>query len=330
MEEVNITLAPAGIIGIVMDYIHGKNDILTSELESVGYSPTVKESWEDAALFASGGPDFTTMSALEASQLAAERDQNLVTVGRIHPQYMGWMVDTGGAYDPEQTGSIQSSVDKIVEDDALVGVGAWNGGDIPTSTITMSEAFGYDFSEGQDSDFNVTTADYVAIPELINQGELAAGSTSPEHGAAKFLTGDQEDFTKLFWGADIAKERGLGSPQLNSVSTSAEFLENNEEAVDAFLSAFQEGVDWFFEDPVGIVTESDEYIEMLAQNNADQAEYVLDWGFNLEYDLETHMMYENIRLDDDFISQQEDFLSYANDIGFVPDGYQDGHSFQAI
>ncbi|SFR64309.1 hypothetical protein [Halogeometricum limi] len=327
-SEVNITLAPDGFLGIIMDHIHKDTDILSDAMSEVGYTANVQTSWEDSALFASGGPDFSTMSSLEAALLATEREMDLSVIGRISPQYMGWMVDTGGDYDPDETGSVQASIDAIVEDDALVGIGAWNGGHVPSDTIALQEVFGYEFSQ-EGGDFRVTTADYIAIPQLINDGKLAAGSTSPEHGGAKFLAGGKDEITELFWGTDVAKENGLGVPQLNSLITTQEFVEQHGDAAAAMQSALKEGVAWLFDDPKGIMTE-EAHIEQLGVNTAEEAEYIVDWGINLEYNLQTPMMFEDPSLTDSFIEADKTAIQQANDIGFVPDGWQDRITYTQV
>lgn len=328
-DEANIALAPDGILGIIFDYIDGETSILEDNMEEAGYDATIQESWEDAPLFASGGQDFSTMSSLEACQLANQREMEIAVFGRIHPMYMGWWVRTGSDYDPEVAGSVQDAVDAIVEDEALVGVGAWNGGDIPAEALTHQEVHGYEFSE--DGDFNVTTADYVAIPTLVEQGDLDVGSSSPEHGGARFMINDPPELTQLFNGVDYPREHGIGAPMLNSLITSQEYMDENQEAAEALLNSLQEGFDWYLDDPVNISTGSDEYIEMLGAQNAEEAEFIVRWGVNTEYDFETGMVFEDgIALTDSFIEEDRGFLESATEIGFLQDGWQDRVSFEAL
>lgn len=326
--DANLALAPDGMLGIVMDYVLNETDIMDSAMADAGYQLNVQESWEDAPLFAAGGQDFSTMSSLEACQLANQRDMDLVVFGRIHPMYMGWWVRTGSDYDPNEAGGVGAAIDRVVEDQALVGVGAWNGGDIPAEALSLQEVHGYEFSE--DGDFNVTTADYVAIPTLVEQGDLDVGSSSPEHGAARFLVNDPPELTPLFNGVDYPLENGLGAPQLNSLITSREYADENEGAMEALVSSLEEGFEWYKEDPIGITTGSDEYIEMLGAQNADEAEYIVRWGVLKEYDFETGMLFDTISLTDDFIEVDRGFLEQATDIGFLQDGWQDRVEFRTV
>lgn len=325
-DRVGIALAPDGILGIAMDHIYNQTSILEDAISDAGYEMEVDESWEDAAIFASGQADFSTMSSLEAAQLAGERDRNLAVFGRIHPQYMGWMVENGGEYDPEETGSVEESITKLVEDDALVGIGAWNGGHVPVDTVILDELYGYEFAE-EGGDFEVTTADYIAIPQLIVDGELAAGSTSPEHGGARFMVDDPPGLTELFWGADIAEENGFGLPMLNSLVTTQSFMDERQDAAEAFANALQEGISWFLDDPKGIVLDNQEYIEMMGVETAEEAEYIIDWGINLEYSTDQQMVYEEITMDSDAIEADKEFIDYSANIGFVPENWEDRVSY---
>ena len=327
-KQANLALAPDGLLGIVMDHISQDTDILDNAMEDAGYEMTIQESWEDAPLFASGGQHFSTISSLEAAQLANQRDMDLVVFGRIHPMYMGWYVRSGGDYDPAETGGVGASIDAIVEDQALVGVGAWNGGDIPTEALVLGEVHDYEFSE--EGDFNVTTADYVAIPTLVEQGDLDVGSSSPEHGAARFLVNDPPELTQLFNGVDYATENGLGAPQLNALVTSKEYAENNQPALEALVNSLEEGFNWFEEDPVGIATGDEEHIEQLGAQNAAEAEYIIRWGVNTEYDFETGMLYDSITLTDDYVDKDRSFLESATDIGFLEDGWQDKVEYRVL
>jgi hypothetical protein len=176
--DVNITLAPTGWQGIVMDHIHNETNILADAMPS-GYAPNVQKSWEGAALFASGGPDFSTMSAFEASRLGVERGIDLAAVGKLAPLFMGWWTLKGSEFDPANSGSVQSSIDMLANQNAQVGIGSWAGGDVPGYTTVLDSVYGYTFREGSDNDFNTVTADYNAVPQLMIEGQLEAGGTSP-------------------------------------------------------------------------------------------------------------------------------------------------------
>lgn len=327
-SQVNITLAPSGFQGIVMDHIVKDTNILQKHMQSEGYTPKVQESWEGAALFASGGPDFSTMSSLEAARLAGERNQQLAVNAKLAPQFMGWMYKIGSDYDPDNTGGTQASIDMIAKEGGKVGIGSWAGGHVPADSIALKEVYGRTFSE-QGGDFAVTTADYFAIPTLINDGDLATGSTSPIHGAARFLT-EEPKLDEFFWGADLLTENNIGVPQLNSWTCTQKFANNNPGAVKALVQAWHEGMTWFFKNPVEIVRGDSEHIEQLGVQNAKQAEYIVDWGINLNKDTDYPIVYKDIELTDEFIKKDRNFLNSAQELGYLPDNWSDRLEYRKV
>ena len=330
LTEVNITMAPEGFQAIVMDHIVKDTDILAKQMEEEGYKPNVQKSFEGAALFASGGPNFSTMSSLEATRLAAERDQELAINAKMAPMFMGWFVKNNGPYDPKKTGGVQASIDKLAQDKkANVGIGSWAGGDVPAEAIAMKEVYGHNFTQDK-NDFSVTTADYNAIPQLINKGTLAAGSSSPVHGGAPYLVTDPPKVTNLFYTAEALTKAGVGLPMLNNWTTRKKFAEENSGAVRALVQSWRTGMEWFFKNPMKIVTEDKEHLEQLGVENKRQAEYLVKWGITLELDNKYPFVYKDIAVDDKYIKQDKNFLSSAQEMGFVPDGWQDRLTYRKV
>lgn len=328
--KVNITMAPEGFQGIVMDHIVKDTDILANEMDKEGYTANVQKSFEGAALFASGGPDFSTMSSLEATRLATQRDMNLAVNAKLAPMFMGWMVKNNGPFDPEKTGGIQASIDKLAQSkSAKVGIGSWAGGDIPAEAIALKQVYGHNFTE-ENNDFNVTTADYNAIPQLIANGTLAAGSSSPVHGGAPYLISDPPQVTKLFWTANVLTEAGVGLPMLNNWTCHQKFADENPGAVRALVQAWHKGMSWFFKKPYEIATGDPHHLEQLGVENKAQARYLIDWGIALKEDNEYPFVYKDIEVTDKYITQDKNFLSTANDLGFVPGGWEDRLTYRKV
>lgn len=330
LQEVNITLAPSGFQGIMMDYIIDEG-ILGDLMEQNGYTANVQRSWEGAALFASGGPDFSTMSSFEASRLGVERDQDLAVVARIAPLFMGWWTAKGSDYDPANTGSVQASFDALVDDGATTAVGSWAGGDVPGYTITIDSQYGYTFSE-ENNDFNTVTADYFAIPQLMMEGEVAAGGTSPVHGVSRHLddNGDPQH-VELFQCASGLQEAGIGVPPLNSLTTTQEFVENNRGAAEAYVQAWHQGMSWLNEDPMGRIMEDQSgHFQQLGVETEAQAQYLVDWGVNLSRENEYPYNYVDIELTDQAIEEDRNFLQTAAERGFIPENWSDKVEFVTI
>jgi hypothetical protein len=329
--SVNITLAPSGFQGIMMDHIHEDTDILASQLEEAGYQANVEQSWEDAALFASGGPDLSTMSSLEAARLGAEREMNLTVFGKVAPLFKGMWVAKGGEYDPEMTGGAQATIDAVVENDATMAIGSWAGGEIPGYMTAFDSEFGHAFSQ-DDSDFDIVTADYAAIPQLVLQGEAAIGDASPIHGIARHLddSGDPQH-TEVFNCAAVLEEAGIGLPMLNSLVTNQSFVDEHREAVAAFTRAWHEGINWLFEAPMDRIMEDQEtHFGQLAIENEAQAQYLVDWGVNMTLDNEYPIVYQDQELTDSFIEKDRGFINRVAERGVAPEDWEDYVTYEKI
>lgn len=328
LTELNITMAPSGFQGIIMDHIVSDTNILANELESRGYAGNLQKSWEGAALFASGGPDFSTMSTHEATRLGVERSMDLVCVAKLAPLFMGWWVSKGGPYDMEDD---QAAVDKIVDGQAPVAVGSWAGGDIPGYSMVANEAYGYDFSQ-ENSDFRIVTADYGSIPQLIVNGEAATGGTSPVHGIARELDDTGEPTLRpLFIAGRRLEELGFGVPPVNNWTTTQEFWDNHAEGVKGFMTAYAKGNQWWFEAPMErIRSDQQAHLEQLFLDNMTQAEFLIKWGITNELEGGYPIIYSDIELTDEYIQQDRSYLEKAHSAGFVPDGWQDRLSYQQV
>jgi hypothetical protein len=183
---------------------------------------------------------------------------------------------------------------------------------------------GYDFGE-DNSDFNVVTAEYGAIPQLIVNGDLACGSSSPVHGVARQLDDNGDPMlTPLFSAAGALADAGYGVPLLNSLTTNQEFIDENEGACTALLQAWTRGMNWLFEDPMGrIEANEEENLETIHLDNMTQAEYLVDWGIEMTLDNDYPIVFEEVGWSDSTIEEDQAFLTAAEEAGFVPSGYQD-------
>jgi hypothetical protein len=328
-NTVDISLAPSGFQGIVMDHIHSDTDILADTLDEYGYTPQVKKSWEGSAMFAAGRPDFETMGSLEAARLGANRDMDLTVAANLAPNFVSWYTKKDSPYDPANTGSAQASVDKLAEEGDQFALGSWSTGDVPAYKILMGSEFGYNFSEDQ-SDFNIVTADLFAIPQLLVDEEIAVGTSSPIHGGAPFLVDDPEIVPIWPSVGDRLAEAGFARPQLNGWLTTQEYYADQPDAVKGLVQAWHKGMKWFFDDPTAIVTESDEHLQQLGVETEKQAEYIVEWGINLEYGNQSPIVYEDIELTDEFIEGDKAFLNQAAEQDLLPGNWDEHLEYQKV
>lgn len=326
-EKVRMVLSPFGFAGIIYDQMLNETDRLSTRMDEAGYEVEAKESWEGSALFAAGGPDFTDMGAIEAATLATERDLDLAVNGRMASYFTGWLVKNGGPYDTETTGGVEASVKKIA-DEGKFAIGSWGGGDVQAYHVLMNERYGLRFAEN-DSDFEVVTADYFALPGLVTDGKVAATSTAPHYGAASMFASDPPKLESLFYTSDMLTEMGYGPSMINSWTCTQEFAEGNPEAVQALVGAWQETVKDFYSRPYELATEG-KYMEMLAVENETQAEWLIDWGVKNEYDYGTPVLYRDTKLTDDRISKEKKFIDASAELGFVAKDWNDRLEFRTV
>lgn len=336
-DVAQIILAPTGFQGIIMDHITRDTDILTNKFKENNLDTKVSKSWESAAIFTSGGADFGTFGSLEAAKLAGERDLPLAVNANLAPQFMCSVVAKDGPYDPANTGSGQASMDKLNQTQDRYALGGWGGGTGIMMPLIVKEAFGYNFTDDDSSDFdNITTAEYSAVPQLINDDNVVMGTSSPLHGAAPTMAPEQYDgdtasiTTAWQLGGAMDKLDNFSAPQLNSWTCSQEYADKYPGSPEAMVQSFQTGTDWFYEDPLGRVEGNDEHLRQLGLETMDAARYVMDWGINLELDNELQVLYEDTGLTEEFVSNDKNFLTSAAETGFLTEGWEENLKYRMV
>lgn len=328
MTQVNMTTHPFGITGIILDQMINVTDRLTSRLEAEGYTLNAKQAWENAALFAAGGPDLVDINGLEAAIIATERDLDLAVNAQIATNFPGWITRTGSEFDPEEVGGLETAAQNIA-DDGKVAIGSWGGGEIPPEQIVLKDQFGLNFFEN-DNDFETFTADFLTLPKLAANGEADAVSIAPHYGATKFFASEQPELTEVFWNVDQLEQMGYGRPMLNGWTCTQQFTDENPEAVAATVKAWHETVLDFHSRPMEIITSKDAYFQSIAAGNEQQAQWVVDFAVNTEYSLDNRVLFEQNTFTDDIIAGKEKYYNRAAELGVVSSDWQDRLEFRKV
>lgn len=326
-SEVGIVISPFGFAGVVFDQMLEETNRLENRMSDAGYTIKAQESWDEAALFAAGGPDFADLAPIEAAQLATERDLDLAVTARTASYFTGFITKSGGPYDTDTTGDLESSIQKIAEE-GQVAIGSWGGGDVLAYRVLIEDLYGLQFTE-EDSDFEVVTADYFALPDLAADGEAAAISTAPHYGAAPMFVGENPELTGLFWSSDALNEAGYGQSALNTWTCKQEFAENNPEAVSALVSSWEETIADFYERPYELATQ-EKYMEMLAVENEQQAEYLIEWGVENQHSYDTPVLYEDITYSEQRIEEETSFIDRYAELGEISADWNDSLEFRTV
>lgn len=328
MTQVNMTTHPFGITGIILDQMINATDRLTSRLEAEGYTLNAKQAWENAALFAAGGPDLVDINGLEAAIIATERDLDLAVNAQIATNFPGWITRAGSEYDPAEVGGLETAA-RNVADNGKVAIGSWGGGEIPPEQIVLKDRFDLNFFE-DNNDFETFTADFLALPQLAAEGDADAVSIAPHYGATPYFASDPPELTGMFWNVDMLEEMGYGRPMLNGWTCTQTFADENPEAVEATVKAWHETVLDFHSRPMEIINSKDKYMQSIAAGNEAQAQWVVDFAVNTEYSLNNQVLFEQNSFTDQIISEKERYYDRAAELGVVNSDWQGRLEFRKV
>lgn len=323
LESITFTTPPVGFpTDLIFNHLEAE-DRITEIFEDAGYEIEIQQTFEDPSLFASGQSDISTLSYVEAARMAGEQDLDLTVFGNIESLVQGFGVKTGGPYDPETTGSVEASFEKIAEDDARYGVPGWSSGMVPYSQRIMDELYGLSLEESG-GDFNVFNTEYGAIPELIDNEELGVGAVGPTLAGVPRLMSN--DVKPILWLRNVYGEQDWGFPPLVSLTTRTGFLDEHPDALAAMLDTWREGLTYLYEDTDAIIEDSQSQ-EILNVENQDQVEYIMDLYINMTGSIEYPVLQEEPDLTADGIDQNIDLINAAAERGQIPSNWEDGLQF---
>lgn len=325
LEEVTIVMAPGKFPDVAMHQINSATNILANEMESAGYTASVKKTFDGAALFASGKAQISAVGPIEATQMATERGFNLVHHARVAPNYQGWYVNADSPYTADAAGGQQEAVDKIASDGATVAHGSWGGGHVLADKYVHNFYFDHKFAQ-QGGDFKVVTLDYSAIPKAIAENRVPVGVTFGTRAAPQLMAGD---IVNLYQHEAIIRQNELGTNTLNCWTTKESTVDEYSAAIDALVSAWAEGAKRVAENPVEIATSEDAYLDMLEVNNEEQAKWAAEWAMTDKHGYEYGQLYADPYMSEEWIGMNEKFLNNGVEIGIVPDDWSDHLSFVA-
>lgn len=325
-KTVRLLMAPDSFMGIIFKEFQDDTNTFEQYYEDAGLNLEVAESWEGAAIFTAGGADFESFGSLEAAIIGGEREIPLACNADLVPVFLECYTQQGTPYDPAEHGGgdagIAAAIDQQVEDQEPVGHNGWGGGTTPSGKMVYQSRWGYTWSEETDqTDIPTQVVQFFAMAKLLNQGELMLGINSPEHGMSPFMK-SPTDLTSVFQlGAELEKE-GFGIPQLNAWTSSQEFASEYPEAVEALVQGYQEGVDWLFSDPIGIIVGNEDRMDMLGMENEADVTFLVEWGIKLSdpgpWENDLPPQWEDTEITDEFIEADTNFLNAVTDAGMIP------------
>jgi ABC-type nitrate/sulfonate/bicarbonate transport system substrate-binding protein len=323
LQELSITSPAATWTAAVANYLMDEN-ILDDLLESAGYTYEMEITYGGPPLFASGQSDIAGLGATEASIMATNREFNVVIPGQTYVANGTIVVRDGSPFDPDEAGGLQQAFENLAND-GVFGIGGWEGGDVKIFSVLFPEAFGLEFGEDT-GDFTVrSTGDYGTLPQLVADGELDSGDVIMSLNTFEFFLSDPPELTALKYVPDLMVENGFNPDSFGGIVARKEFADQNEDALTAYVEAWQEGVDWFYDDPSQAVNR---YQDIFPGIDTDrELEFIVDFATGQTEHAKTPVFYDPVSLTDEWISQQERFLNLAAERGQVPSGWEDWVEF---
>lgn len=329
LTSITMTNFPINNPGAVWEYLDGQTDILADEMEEAGYTVERQASFDGPSLFFSGQAEIATdLNSIEAARASISRDEDLVILDRSQSVFLGLMTRAGSKWDPQETGGVAESLQLLLDDQGRIGIFGWGVGDIPAYQVAVNRVT--DGLMQQDGgDFNVVTADASAIPQLIDQGDLDAGSNSPTHGAGELMYNG--DVAPLIYPADFFAQQGWGEPSLENAVVRKDFFEEHRDACEAVVRAWDQGTTWFYESGLDEIPAEESLMEKLGTTDSEVAEYAVRWVLGedvpWQFETDTPKLYDDVYLNQEYVDRNREFLNTAEEIGQVPSGWEERVEF---
>lgn len=340
-ETIRLVIPPLGYSMVGLGYIRETTNILDNEMDSVGYDYEITVSWDDTTLFAAGQVDTCpTIGDIECARIATERDIDLVMHGLAATNYEGIYVRRGDELDPANTGSVEETMRTIAEEDVLFGNAGWNQGEVPAGQITFQDKYGLIYTQ-EGGDFNVTSADWFALPQLLVQGDVDVIVNAPPLGAASEVVKDPSPIKDILWYQPGLEDAGLDARTMNlgMWPTSPEFSEEHEDALAAFMRAWVRGIE-YVDDPANYdeIVANEDYVSALNAETEEEARVILEFGQQPGSHQEaspgntTPIMLTDIEFTDEFIETDKEALRRvaSEPFNLIPEGWEDRLEYKKL
>lgn len=329
-EEIQISSFPTGISYVMYRWAE-REGVWEEKFDEYGYDVDIVYTGDSNSQFVAGNIDIATdITALEGARMGAEQGIETAAISKTMNDYLGQLIDPESEYAPSNTGGLEQTIDRLDEDDALVGLIGWGAGTTPPTQIIYQGLFDKQFNESESS-FTLQQASPTALPRLIMDDELEVAVSSPFHGAADFLASG--DLEPLFWHADIMTEEGLGTPPLEHLTVRQEFLDEHPDAALAAVEALDEATTWLHESGAEEIPGDEDFQEAIAVDSTESLEYATSWITNdpdVAYPIDTEAVHEDVTVTDEWVSGVETYLDNGVDIGVVPEEWRDYVVFEDI
>lgn len=304
---------------------------LQKRLEDLGYGYELTETWEGPALFASDQAQVSNIGALEAFIMGKERDFQPTIVNKYANSFLGMLTKRGSDWDPANTGSPEETLNKVIDEGANIGIAGWGSGSIPAYNVVFHELIGQAFSP-DNSNLNVVTTDLFAMPDVINNEEVAIGSNAPLSGSAPYMSqGDDSPIVPVLWPHKIIEDKNLGVPPLTNLCVKNSFATEHPEALRAIADEWDKAYSWAMTDGVERFSQEEIYSLFGAESEED-ARYAYNWsrGVDVPFSPGATTYYENNRMTDEYINNVTKYMDHAASLGIIDSSWNEFVTFTKL
>lgn len=325
LEEVSLTAGANPWIIVEGQYIIDEG-ILQEKFESLGFTPSMEFTYGGPSLFASGKTDIAGIGPTEAAIMAANREFEVVIPGKTFKAASVMTVRPGTPYDPAEAGSQHDAIHNLAED-GVFGIGGWEGNDVKMFSALMPKAYGLTFAQ-EGGDFTVnSTGDYASLPQLVVDGELDLADAVMTLNSYPHYLADPPRLTNFAFLPDLMNKHGFNADAFAGIVTRKEFADQNPDLIEAYVDAWQEGADWFYDNPLEATKR---YLDAFGEVPEEDAEFISSFGAGETEFGGQGVFYENVALEDKWLDRQVKFMEAAVEAGTVPSGWQDWAEYRQL
>lgn len=335
---IRIGLPPVGIANAMVKRMEESGN-LQQYMDDAGYDFDLQQGWDNPTLYVSGQLDMMMANPMELARMGTNQGTESVSLAGVTKLIGGITLPAGSEYSASETGSIESSVQAMAEDNVRFGFDGWSSGDIPFLSTLFGD-WGVNYTP-TNSDFEMIDTEAPTIGNMLANGELAAANYAP------YLPGyisniiPEINLENLFIELELMDELGYSEPlMLAGLGARQESFEQDRDGYVAFARALSESVSWMLNN-VDAVKGWDDLVELSGRETQQQAEFLFDWNLGsdlssiygeeyAQWELPSSTAYESAYMSDELISVHQDFLDTSAEGGFVTSDWADYVSFAQL
>lgn len=251
---------------------------------------------DDFAAFMGRSLDVSGFAPMELARLYAEENKQVVMFGKYITNVIGWYVRADS--------TAKTPVDLKGK---KLGIPGWDTAAAQVGEVIMKDVWGLNIKK----DFDIYIGPWPALPKLLAKGDLDMIFSVMPLTLKDWMGGKIKPMFESI-GKEYAKHSDGYFGGVQFLCAWKDWLDKNENVASNILKAYQEGIDYGYENTNGWVKE---YIHTSVKGATEpEIKFMVDHHPRIEYH------YKNVYLNENFINQEIKFLKKAEDMGILPKG----------